>query len=108
MVIICAGAKIESDTENIFAKSDIILKIKEPLFSGIKNIHEVDTFKKGQYLITFFIFILRKELLLIWYNLNLDWGFPFQVILKVYTDYMTLFGINKIKFFIRLGYFARL
>lgn len=48
-----AGAKIESDPESIFGKSDIILKVKEPLFNESKNIHEADMLKNGQYLITF-------------------------------------------------------
>lgn len=48
-----AGAKIVDDAEEIYNCSDVILKVKEPLFNEKKNKHEVDMMHKGQYLITF-------------------------------------------------------
>ncbi len=48
-----AGATIVSDAEEVYAKADLILKVKEPLFNAKKNKHEVDMMRAGQYLITF-------------------------------------------------------
>ena len=48
-----AGAELLADAEEVFAKSDIILKVKEPRFSDKTGRHEVDMMKEGQYLITF-------------------------------------------------------
>ncbi len=48
-----AGAEILADAEKVYARSDIILKVKEPLFNDAKKKHEVEMMKKGQYLITF-------------------------------------------------------
>lgn len=48
-----AGADIITDVKVIFDKSDVILKVKEPLFNKELNTHEVDLMHKGQYLITF-------------------------------------------------------
>jgi NAD(P) transhydrogenase subunit alpha len=48
-----AGATIVEDCEEIYAKSDVILKVKEPLFNSEKNKHEIDMMHKGQYIITF-------------------------------------------------------
>lgn len=48
-----AGAVIIADAEELYAKSDIILKVKEPQFNEKKGKHEVDMMHKGQYLITF-------------------------------------------------------
>jgi len=48
-----AGATIIEDAADLFAKSDIILKVKEPLFNKDKDLHEIDLMHKGQYLITF-------------------------------------------------------
>lgn len=48
-----AGAKIVDDVEELYAQSDIILKVKEPQFNKNKEKHEVIMMKKGQYLITF-------------------------------------------------------
>ncbi len=48
-----AGAKLVSNVEEIFAKADVILKVKEPQFNKKVNKHEVDMLRKGQYLITF-------------------------------------------------------
>ena len=46
-------AEIVEDVEQIFAESDIILKVKEPLFSEQKNKHEVEMLHQGQYLVCF-------------------------------------------------------
>ena len=48
-----AGAELIADVEEVFAKSDLILKVKEPRFSDKKSKHEIDMMKEGQYLITF-------------------------------------------------------
>lgn len=48
-----AGATIIADAEELYAKSDIILKVKEPQFNEAKGKHEVDMMHEGQYLITF-------------------------------------------------------
>ncbi len=48
-----AGADLVDDVEKIFARADLILKVKEPRFSIKKGKHEVDMMKSGQYLITF-------------------------------------------------------
>lgn len=48
-----AGAEIAGDSAEIFAKSDIILKVKEPLFNQEKNCHEVSMMKRGQTLVAF-------------------------------------------------------
>lgn len=48
-----AGATMVKDVAEIFKKSDVILKVKEPLFNKEKNMHEIDMMHKGQYLITF-------------------------------------------------------
>ena len=48
-----AGATMVADCEEIFAKSDVILKVKEPLFNEQKGKHEIDMMHKGQYIITF-------------------------------------------------------
>ncbi len=48
-----AGAKITFDPEEIFNKSDVILKVKEPQFNSNKNRHELDMMHPGQYLISF-------------------------------------------------------
>ncbi len=48
-----AGATIVEDCEEIFAKADVILKVKEPLFNEQKGKHEIAMMHKGQYLITF-------------------------------------------------------
>lgn len=47
------GAELVSDVEELFKKSDLILKVKEPLFNEKLGKHEVDMMHKGQYLITF-------------------------------------------------------
>ncbi|ATW26525.1 NAD(P) transhydrogenase subunit alpha [Candidatus Formimonas warabiya] len=48
-----AGALLVEDAEEIYAKADIILKVKEPQFNLAKGKHEVEMMKAGQYLITF-------------------------------------------------------
>lgn len=48
-----AGAEIASDAAEVFDKSDIILKVKEPLFNEQFNKHEIDMLKENQILITF-------------------------------------------------------
>lgn len=48
-----AGATLVEDPEEIYAKADVILKVKEPQFNTAKNKHEIDMMHKGQYLITF-------------------------------------------------------
>lgn len=48
-----AGATLVDGAEEIFAKADVILKVKEPLFNKDVNKHESDMLRDGQYLITF-------------------------------------------------------
>ena len=48
-----AGAEIISDVKKLFADSELILKVKEPLHNEALNCHEIDMMHKGQYLITF-------------------------------------------------------
>lgn len=48
-----AGAALIEDVAELYAKADIILKVKEPQFNQAKGVHEVDMMHKGQYLITF-------------------------------------------------------
>jgi NAD(P) transhydrogenase subunit alpha len=48
-----AGAQLVDDVQEIFAKADVILKVKEPLFNENLKKHESDMFREGQYLITF-------------------------------------------------------
>lgn len=48
-----AGAQVIASAEELFAKADLILKVKEPLFNTVSNKHEVDQMREGQYLITF-------------------------------------------------------
>lgn len=48
-----AGAAMIADCEELYAKADIILKVKEPQFNETKNKHEIDMMHRGQYLITF-------------------------------------------------------
>ena len=47
------GAQIIENVCKLYAESDIILKVKEPLFNQEVGLHESDMMKKGQYLITF-------------------------------------------------------
>lgn len=48
-----AGAKIIPDVEELYEKSNVILKVKEPLFNEGKGKHEIEMMHEGQYLITF-------------------------------------------------------
>ncbi len=48
-----AGAEIAADAKEVFSRSDIILKVKEPLFNEQFNTHEIDLMKENQMLITF-------------------------------------------------------
>ncbi len=48
-----AGAQIITDAKEIFEKSSLILKVKEPLFNEKLGVHEADMMHSGQYLITF-------------------------------------------------------
>lgn len=48
-----AGAEIVDDCAAVFSGSDIIFKVKEPLFNTAKNAHEVSMMRKGQVLVTF-------------------------------------------------------
>ena len=48
-----AGAEMIDDVAELYRRSDIILKVKEPLFNEEKGMHEIDMMHAGQYLITF-------------------------------------------------------
>lgn len=48
-----AGAKIAADAKEVYDRSDIILKVKEPMFNDKFNKHEIDMLKENQMLITF-------------------------------------------------------
>ena len=48
-----AGAELLDDVRELYRKSDLILKVKEPLFNEKYGTHEIDMMKRGQYLITF-------------------------------------------------------
>lgn len=48
-----AGAKIIPDTEALFAESDLIIKVKQPVFNETVEKHEVDMLRNGGMLITF-------------------------------------------------------
>ena len=48
-----AGAQIAADAAEVFDKSDVILKVKEPMFNEQFNKHEIDMLKENQRLITF-------------------------------------------------------
>lgn len=48
-----AGAVIGADAKEVYDKSDIVLKVKEPLFNEPFNTHEIDMMKENTVLITF-------------------------------------------------------
>jgi NAD(P) transhydrogenase subunit alpha len=48
-----SGATIVDDPAEVYAKAELILKVKEPQFNTVKNLHEVDMMHDGQILITF-------------------------------------------------------
>ena len=50
---VAMGAELVENPLELFKKSDLILKVKEPLYNEILGMHEVDMMHKGQYLITF-------------------------------------------------------
>ena len=47
------GAKIIPDVEELYNNSDVIIKVKEPLFNKSKNKHEIEMIKDDTILITF-------------------------------------------------------
>lgn len=48
-----AGARLLEDVSKLYSHTDIILKVKEPMFNKEKQMHEIELMKKGQFLITF-------------------------------------------------------
>ncbi len=48
-----AGATLVADVQEIFAKANVILKVKEPQFNEQVKKHETEMVRDGQYLITF-------------------------------------------------------
>lgn len=50
---VAMGAEIISTPMELYKKSNLIIKVKEPQFNEAENMHEVDMMHKGQYLITF-------------------------------------------------------
>ncbi|MDR0496378.1 MAG: NAD(P) transhydrogenase subunit alpha [Treponema sp.] len=48
-----AGAEIVDDAADLYRRSDLIIKVKEPQFNTNKNMHEVDMMHEGQYLLCF-------------------------------------------------------
>ncbi len=48
-----AGAEIVEDPEKIYQTSDILMKVKEPIFNKDKNKSEVSMMKKGMVLVSF-------------------------------------------------------
>ena len=48
-----AGATVINDTDALFAESDVILKVKQPIFNETVEKHEVDMLRDGSILITF-------------------------------------------------------
>ena len=50
---VAMGAEIVASPVEVFKRSDLILKVKEPLFNEAEKMHEVDMMHKGQYLVTF-------------------------------------------------------
>ena len=48
-----AGATVLQTAQEVYDKSELILKVKEPLFNEETGKHEIDMMHEGQYLITF-------------------------------------------------------
>lgn len=48
-----AGAKIIADTEELFSKADVIMKVQRPVLNDKTKKHEVDMMKEGAVLVTF-------------------------------------------------------
>lgn len=47
------GGVIVKDVKEIYSRSEVILKVKEPVYNKEQGCHELDMMHKGQYLITF-------------------------------------------------------
>jgi NAD(P) transhydrogenase subunit alpha len=47
------GASIAADAAEVYAKADLILKVKEPQYNTSENRHEIDMMRAGQTLLTF-------------------------------------------------------
>lgn len=50
---LAVGATLIAGAEEVFQKSDVILKVKEPLFNSEIGKHEVDMLRAGQVIVTF-------------------------------------------------------
>ncbi|MGB5987116.1 MAG: NAD(P) transhydrogenase subunit alpha [Desulfobacterales bacterium] len=48
-----AGAKLVADPQQLFAESDMILKVKQPVYNEGQKAHEVEMLREGSILITF-------------------------------------------------------
>lgn len=48
-----AGAELVSDVRQLYERSELVLKVKEPQYNEALKTHEVDLMHQGQYLITF-------------------------------------------------------
>ena len=48
-----AGAELLASAEEVFARSEVVLKVKEPRFSDKAGKHEADMMQEGQYLVSF-------------------------------------------------------
>ena len=48
-----AGATIVQDVEQLFARADVVLKVKQPIFNEAVQKHEVDMMRPGSTLVTF-------------------------------------------------------
>jgi NAD(P) transhydrogenase subunit alpha len=48
-----AGAEIVQDTETLFSRAEVVLKVKQPIFNESRGKHEVDMMREGSLLITF-------------------------------------------------------
>lgn len=48
-----AGAELVDGARAVYERSELILKVKEPLFNQELGLHEIDLMHQGQYLITF-------------------------------------------------------
>jgi NAD(P) transhydrogenase subunit alpha len=48
-----AGAEIMAEASEIYRRSDVILKVKEPQLNNETKVHELDLMHAGQYLLTF-------------------------------------------------------
>lgn len=48
-----AGGEIVTDVGEVYRGADVILKVKEPKYNALRNCHEVDMMRAGQYLVAF-------------------------------------------------------